>query len=185
MKYIDQSHKELRIYLLEDKVPKDKFSIVSKSNFTDRDTIVEFGILSESHFVTIKNNKYTFSEICACTDTIIPGSDTDFLTDIGEMSKIITYKNVNYTFTQQVNNYSVGAMRLTALQSKRTHPHCYYLEHIFPTCEPGEISPVTEIYVTMGDQILIESVHSYPNENVMVFTISTLEKNTDKTKLNP
>tara|TARA_B100000745_G_C20148193_1_gene393672 strand:- start:872 stop:1423 length:552 start_codon:yes stop_codon:yes gene_type:complete len=176
MQYIEQSHKDLRLYLLHGVIPKNQFNLISESKFTENVTKVEFGILAESHFVTIQTPKYTFSEVCACTDTIIDGSDQFLLTELGDARKSVVNQELSYSFTYKVTNFTVGEVRLASLRSKRPHPHCYYLEHIFPTSIPGEESPVTEVYVTVGEQILIESVHTYPNNEAMVFTISTIEK---------
>jgi len=173
MKYVEQSYKDLRLYLLEEEIQKGRFHLISESKFSNNNCEIEFGILAESHFVTVKKPEYIFSEICACIDINIPNAKKFLLTDT---RKAIRNKEFAYSFTHKVTNFSVGTVRLAALRSKRAHPYCYYLEHVFPTALPGEISPVTEVYITMGDQVLIESVHTYPNKDAMVFTISTLEE---------
>lgn len=177
MKYIEQTHKDLRLYLLEDSPDKSIFTIISESSFQESIFDINFGILAESHFVTVKTGNNIIAEICACTDFDVPNIANSLLTKIGDTNKVTETETLKHSFNYKVHNMAVGKVKLKALQSKRPHPYSYYLDHCFPSSKPGEESPVTEIYVTIDKDVLIESVHTYPNKDAMVFTTSTISQN--------
>ena len=177
MKYVEQSHKDLRLYLTEKGFDKDRFTVISETEFMQDDIHFTFGILAESHYVSIETPGMTFCEICACTDVTLPDSDSIYLKELGDANKKSTFGGYSYSFNYEITNMKVGEVRLAALQSKRPHPHSRYLEHEFPTSKSNEKSAITEIYITTTNGIIMESVHTYPNHDAMVFTTSQLSKN--------
>lgn len=175
MKYVEQSHKDLRLYILDECPDKNIFTLISESKFTDSGFKVNFGILAESHFVTVQTDNDCISEICACTAFDIENLNTKLLTEIGDANLVTETESLRHTFNYKFHNMAVGEVKLKALRSKRPHPYSHYLEHDFPTAKPGDVSPVTEVYITLiGKEVLIESVHTYPNHNAMAFTMSTI-----------
>lgn len=174
MKYVEQSHKDLRLYLADKHPDTSAFTMISQSNFSEGFFQVHFGVLAESHFVAVEYMGDTFTEVCACEDLDVHGIEPTFLTNIGDAKKTMQTDRFSYSFTYRVTNFAIGEVRLSVLQSKRPHPYSRYLEHVFPASKPGEKTAVTEIYVTVGDSVFIESVHTYPNTDAMVFTASEL-----------
>lgn len=175
MQYIEQSDKDLRLYLMSADAPRNSFKVISKTFVNESLFKVEFGVLAESHYATVIYNDEYFTEICACVDLHLPNESASLLTDIGDSTIKTEAGSLIHTFNFRTENMSNQEVKLAALQSKRPHPHSYYLEHIFPTQGPGAVSPITEVYVTMGAKLLIETVHTYPNQDAMVFTTSQIE----------
>lgn len=181
MQYIDQNHKDLRLYILNSKFDRNLFKVISESEFTVDDTHVQFGILAESHFVVVDYDNTVITEICACTNVKELGVDSVKLSELDDANTELTFDNWHYSFNYKIENMDVGEIRLSTLHTKRSHPHTFYLEHIFPTTELNGTNPRTEIYITRDDGVLIETVHTYPNHNAMVFT-TTILTNTHKNK---
>ena len=173
MKYVEQDYQYLRLILTEQKLPEDKFSLVSKTSYSNNKIDIEFGILAESHFVTIQTKKVIFTEICACSNVSIENVQTNKLTDIGSKTQLIETEAYHYEFMCEKTSTKTGAVKLKALQKNRSHPGCQYLNHSFPGTQT-EPSALTEIHITIDKDLIIESVHSYPNDNIMVFTTSVL-----------
>lgn len=176
MQYVEQSHKDLRLFTLNSDFTRDQFNVISESEIEFGPVHIHFGILAESHFVVLSEERGAVSEICACTEA--PGLETEptLLTAIGDANKTAKLDGWHYTFHHEITNMNVGEVRLSALQSKRPHPYSYYLEHAFPTSTPSHPAPLTEIYITTTRDILIETVHTYPEHDAMVFTVSQFKK---------
>jgi hypothetical protein len=175
MQYIDQHHNALRLYVTIHPLPEKQFSVIAEHLFDFKEYNIALGILSESHYVTIHHNNNCLTEIFACSDADISYEIKKSFTELTE-PVTVELNDLTYSFTTSTVSFSAGASLLAALHQKRALPEVHYLAHEFPTVTPKETPGQTEIYITTtGDQFIIQSIHSYPNEDVMVFTTSHLQ----------
>jgi hypothetical protein len=63
------------------------------------------------------------------------------------------------------------------LRELRQTPAVHTLQYVFPSHEDVPEVAVTEIYLALSEGIKIETVHTYPNESLMVFTETNLIQN--------
>lgn len=174
LSYKEQSSDSLKLFVGKNIFAKEDHTVVQRSSFSAGFFEVTFGILAESHFVSIKHSKFQMDELCICTDIIIPGSESLRLSEIGSKDIIMDEDAYLYTFrTEHLRNGEAQA-KCQTLFSKRNKLETYHLEHVFPTAEASQPNALTGIYITIDDGLLIESVHTYPEEDVEVFTQSKL-----------
>jgi hypothetical protein len=174
MQYIEQTPDDLRLIIGDKVISSDNFNVVSKHHIKHKGYSIVFGILTESHFVTFKRNETEFSEVCACNDVKVTGTEQVKITN--QTAKLQRdYLDLSYSFSHEAMNMSTGTKRLSLLQDKRSRTDVHYLTHTFPTSKQGEFPAVTEVYISVSEVITIESVHTYPNCDVMVFTTSVIQ----------
>ncbi len=177
MKYVEQSYKQLRLLISEDESNLYNFSIISEAFFAAGDMHFHYGILSESHFVIIKTAMDSFNEIFACTDTEISNTECHMLGKIHDKSVRRNLKSFgSYTFSPKVYELDAAHEHIDFLRSKRSNPETHYLEHTFPTLHATETPAVTEVYVTIKNDVHIQSLHTYPNENIAVISSSVISQ---------
>jgi hypothetical protein len=180
MEYTDQSSGAIRLYLTKGNFNLDQFTILATKSLAWGAVSVSFGILGESHFVQLTKGGKIFSEICACTDAVIPEAvqvfESNFLANLPTEGVRTLFDKYTYNFSFEFKNWEEGSERLKNLCALQKKPGATYLTHTFPKLESDIEEPVTEVYMTEEDATLkIFSVHTYPNELVMVFTESELK----------
>ena len=173
MKYVDQTLESMLLYIVSRTLDTSIFTVISQSSFIYNDIKITFGILAESHFATIESKDATFNEVCACAefdiDNIIPKN----IFEIQNQTLNEETEQYSYQFSTITLETRQGKKKLKALRRKRRSLNTHYLAHTFPSKWIWSKSAVTEIYITEADAITIESVHTYPNEEMIVFTEST------------
>lgn len=181
MEYTDQTALAIRLYLVEGKFNIDQFTILEHSSFNWKDLDVVFGILGESHFLSFTHKDKTFHEICACTeaslDTAHHVRTSSFLHELESVPLLTQFDGIQYRFSYVHTNWSEGRERLQDLHTRIagiSDESTYSLTHLFPSDDPLREDPVTEIHVSAHKKINVATVHTYPNEDIMVFTESEL-----------
>jgi len=184
MEYIEQTYRSIIFYFANKAVDQSLFNIISKHNFRHQDFDIEFGILTESHFISIASDSETITEICACKDYDIQDSVKLNIEDVIKHNFTKESQAYTYTFTGSVVDYTAGKKILEDPRMKQHDSETHYLSHTFPGRWFWSKSAYTEIYVTVGKTIITETVHTYPNERKMVFTKSEYETITTCTTVN-
>jgi len=172
MEFIEQTYKSIIFYFVNYSVDQSIFNIVSKHSFQHHNVAIEFGILTESHFLSISAPNDVINEICACKSYDIKNAEIQSIENITNDSYQTNTKNFSYSFSSSIVNYRTGRKVLSTLRGKQRLSNTHYLTHTFPGKWPWSRAASTEIYVTVGDTIVTETVHTYPNENKMVFSQS-------------
>ena len=172
MEYIEQTYRSIIFYFANKAVDQSLFNIISKHSFRHQDFNIEFGILTESHFISIASDSETITEICACKSYDIEGSVRLSIEDVTKNCYTKNAEAYTYAFTSSVVDYRAGKKALADLKSKQHNNNTHFLSHAFPGKWVWSRSAYTEIYVTVGETIITETVHTYPNERKMVFTKS-------------
>ena len=179
MEYTDQSSGAIRLYLTKGDLTLDQFTVLTTKTFKWGEIAVSFGILGESHYVQIAKGDKIFSEICACTDATMPEHvqvfESNFLANLPTEGVRTLFDDYTYDFSFEFKNWEEGSAELKILRARQKNSMTEYLSYIFPKHETDSEEPVTEIYIIQeGSGLKMLSVHTYPNEGMMVFTRSSL-----------
>lgn len=176
MNYLEQTHQDIRLYVLEGESDLEQFSILESETYSWQGKSITFGILGASHFITVTSSLESVTEICAC----VPGvfADTTLVHIDSPIEKLTpnvqkSIGNTMYTFSANVIAAEEGAERMNDLLLYKIGDHV--LSHEFPSNKPT-VTPITLIKVSnIGNELITQTVHTYPNEDIMVFTVSTLK----------
>lgn len=179
MEYADQNSGAIRLYLTLGELDMNQFLILKREAFVWKDFHIEFGILGESHFVTFTYQGEKLNEVCACTEAIIPDPskllEYDYLPNLHHAPLTHNFLAFKYSFDFTYMSEGEGAKRLEALRKKEKKEGVYALGYTFPKQDNEHDHAVTELYIdTTDDRLPTYSVHTYPNEHMMVFTESAL-----------
>ena len=161
------------LYIEKQEISTTPFTIISQSNFTDKNNQITFGILAESHFFTIQTSDSWFNEICACTTFDSLSTIPYKIYEIQDQLITTEHQHYSYQFIGRILKEAEAEEELKTLRKKKNTSNTHYLEHTFPKESADSDSACTEVYVTIGEVITIESVHTYPNEGLAVFTKSS------------
>lgn len=175
MEYLEQSYKSIIFYLVNTVLDQKVFNIVSKHQFEHENMRIEFGVLTESHYVSVTEDDATLYEVCACKEYDFDTLQKANIEDVAETTVAEDIGNFSYTFTSDIKNYRDGKKILNQLESKQRNSVTHYLTHTFPGRWAWSRPAITEIYVTpKNGGLIVETVHTYPNESKMVFTTSEI-----------
>lgn len=186
MNYLEQIADDIRIFLVEGDFSKEQFNLLKESSCTWKNLVINFGILGESHFVNFLNSERdipaSFTEICACTSASFnPATSTlhisNFLSKLPETPITQVWNEYTYTFTYENAKYKESKKLVTNLLTHKSKSGTTLLEYKFPQKTFFHTKPFTVISITKTDnEISIQTVHTYPNENLNVFTHSSLKR---------
>jgi Protein of unknown function DUF2617 len=175
MKYLEQTHKDIRLYTLCGSPNVDQFTVIAAETITILGITVHFGILGASHFVSFETQNEKFTEICACVSGDFSSEEVLtsglFFHKITEpISQITT--SFNYNFTCSIIKATEASTQKRELF--HTGADSLFLSYNFPTVE-NQAEPLTYIKISHKDRVIItETLHTYPNEEIDVFTRSTI-----------
>jgi len=169
MEFVEQSHKDLYLRVTADIDSLWEYKMLSKASLNFQGLQIEFGILGESHYVLVANKSSRFAEVFACGKKKY--DDGIEFSDLIGSSFEKQFGDISYQFEMEVVN-ELESSKLSRLREKRNDPDVKYLKHDFPAKDKDLSHPVTEVYLNTKGVIIVESVHTYPNENVSVFTKS-------------
>lgn len=184
MDYVDQSAAGLRFYLVADKVDVEPFTVISNQHFRWNHREVEMGILGASHYLRINCGEERFlTELFACADIETQASAIKSSPFENLPAKIeVPFVQCRYRFTPRLVSWDDGDAELTKLRQDISRASTRYrtcgLEHQFPSL-PGDDEtkpPLTLIHAKIGNRLTLKTAHCYPNEEQIVFTTTTLNK---------
>ena len=181
--YIDQSANELRLNLVYSKLDKSDLNVLISKSITFNDIDIEVGIIGASHFLTVKYNDKEFSEVFAClelnntTQKCIVKKANELLLS----TKEVINNDLQYEFSLKILNwYEFSEKKYkqftedTVLYSKGENS--LGLSHVFPYKKDDKYVAKTEVFCIQKEKrIIVETLHSYPNEEKLVFTKTVIE----------
>ncbi len=177
MEYIEQSFRDLRLLTSNKVVDINQFELISEITHVLDGMDVHFGILGESHFVSVTSGEMAHVEILACTDAIVPGMQVYTMDKIlGKFTTENLNKGFTYEFSIIVQDTGGAQEQINKIKAKHSEPNTIYLTHTFPSDDERYEAAITEIVLTCCEEVLIETIHTYPNENKVVFSQSTLTR---------
>ncbi len=173
MEYTDQTSGAIRLYLSRGDFNIVQFMVLKEQMLEHAGIKIRFGILGESHFIRFEKDGEVLNEICACVDADITHPERlvahDFLPNLHTVPVTTTFGDHSYSFTFTYANWHHGEEILAALRHN-TAVNTHTLTHIFPKHDAVDHEAVTELYLSLEETITFKTVHTYPNEHMMVFT---------------
>jgi hypothetical protein len=174
MKYIEQTHDSLRLILNTEGDILPDFSVIATDTITFGRYTIDFGILAESHFVSVtRDAQPLWQEIFACTDAQIEIADTTFVDTLLLSTIKRDYEFAEYAFTAKRVTLMNGSTA-NALSMLNAPTDAATLLHTFPGQSTATPSAHTAIAITAGEQVTVTSIHTYPNEAIAVLTTSDI-----------
>lgn len=174
MEYIDQSVKDIRLYLVTGEPQLAQFAVLSQLTVPWGDASLTYGILGASHYVSVARAERTFTEICACVEgTFVAPTRVELSSPICELPSETTFHSDGLTHTLSYEIFDHRHLD-TRIESLKT-AHTRVTSHIFPRHEASAAEdPITILGLTPGERTLaITSIHSYPNEGRFIETKSS------------
>ncbi len=177
MEYTDQTSGAIRLYLSRGDFNIDQFILIKEYTLEHNGITIRFGILGESHFIRFEKDGEVLNEICACVDAHIENPEQliahDFLPNLHTIPVAAAFSGHMYSFTFTYADWHHGEELLTTLRNTLSE-NTRTLTHVFPKHDTIDHEAVTELYLTLDETVTLKSVHTYPNEHMMVFTESTI-----------
>jgi hypothetical protein len=184
MDYVDQSADGLRFYLTADDVDVEPFTVISSQCFRWNQRVIDFGILGASHYLKINFGGGQFlTELFACADIETQTASIKSAPFGNLPAKVeVPFAQSIYRFTPRLVSWSEGEAELEELRQDIDRASAQHrtwgLEHQFPSL-PGDDEtkpPLTLVHVQSKGQLTLRTAHCYPNDEQIVFTTTTLNK---------
>ncbi len=175
--FIDQSIESIRFCLLNKPIDEKQFTILETMSQQWYDYSVDVKILGESHMVTVSGKNGFIQEICACTD--IDANQTsvihkDYLRTF-QQPIIHRSQRLGYSFYVQFGKISQLKLQLESLVKQIQNPDVATLHHWFAAHPDfSETDPLTLVLLEPESTLTVRSIHTYPNEDRLVFTKSLI-----------
>ncbi len=182
--YIDQSANELRLNLIEGYLDKKILNVLIEDNLTLCDIKIEAGIIGASHFVSLDINDTKLSEVFACLELSNAGNQC-IINKVSLNKDSIKYFKKNlycYEFSSNILDWNSNSSKEYIDFEKRVEKasnECKQLglSYIFPSKTNNKFLAKTELIIySNNNEIIIETLHAYPNEDKLVFTESKIRR---------
>lgn len=174
MEYVDQSADNIVLNTIDGDFSFDELNLISQKEFFIGRTKISFGILGASHFLKVENKNDIFAEVFACIK--MDKKESFSLIDAASNKSLnLEKKLLDYSFkSTRVKMDSNSKKRYSSVvaQSSLVEVFPGDAEYIFPMGEDSfEFEPLTAIAIkAVGKDIYLETLHSYPNEQTLIFT---------------
>lgn len=185
--YVDQSAQSLNLTLLKGAVDSTQFQVLRAANLAGTGLAapfsIHFAIIGESHLAIINIDKVSvISEVFACG--VVPRGDVIIgCPSLNVMPHEISIKTDDYEYSFDLlflEGHEQGLPRVIEEQIRRINRQADYpnenskgLVFTFLRGDRDRFDPQTVVVVRIDHfQLIISSLHSYPNEGSLVFTSS-------------
>ena len=177
--YKDRSAGDLRLRLFSNLVDPALFTVVCQGRASANGMRIDAYILGASHMIRFRAGAGCLSEVLVCSDTVLqtwPGSCVSRKPAGGPLD--LELDNIVYRFTGELLRRGAAERLLGNLKTRvakaRTRPDEIGLSFEFPTEVRLEKPPETLLWARLGGAgTEIETVHSYPSEDSVVWTRSS------------
>ncbi|MCI5108431.1 MAG: DUF2617 family protein [Candidatus Pacebacteria bacterium] len=175
--YVDQSATELRLTACTGVVDTRQFNVLESGKINSQDWVLEFGIIGGSHFFILYGPENTIlSEVFACT-TVDPCGRILFQGDPrGSANMTFPIQKLVYSFQYHlITNWEIADQVIREMESGASgkSDRLVLLAHDFPH-NPEDTRVPKTIVEARADSLglKIRTIHSYPQEDMLVQTIS-------------
>jgi hypothetical protein len=177
--YKDRSAGDLRLRLFSNLVDPALFTVVCQGRALANGMRIDAHILGASHMIRFRAGASCLSEVLVCSDAALqtwPGSCVSHKPASGPLD--LELDNVVYQFTGELLRRSAAETLLgnlrACLAAARTRPDEIGLSFEFPAEVRSEKPAETLLWARLGPAgAEIETVHSYPSEDSVVWTQSS------------
>ena len=169
---LDITHKNLGLYYSSEDVDVSKLIVVKTADILHDRFGIEVGILAASHYVKFTRANLKHTEVFSC----VPFKDGGEYFTIDELKNTTVKKEQAlfyhvYSFESEVVDLEVNEYRYVGFLSSKE----LVLKHEFNSIIQSKFRPYTAIKcITADNRIDIETMHVYPEENIVVFTKSKI-----------
>jgi hypothetical protein len=177
--YQDQSASALKLGIVSEFLALDQFNVLS-SLMIKTPIKIEARIIGASHCISFVLNKQLFTEVFACTE--VRAKNIIFARQLSEMSCPLHLRlnEFDYKFKAKIISWEEGVSFSESLEqlARKKSEKIIGLVEDFPVCHKTGLIPKTIIVISNKSDlgfVQIDTVHSYPNEQKIVFTTSTIE----------
>lgn len=175
--YHDLSALSLNFYLVEGELDPLQFQVYARDTLYASNLEVEINIIGKSHLILFKKDDLLLREIVACGE--VDGGSEIFFEPLKYLSDSIEHRysdTLGYSFVSKIVGLSEGGRDLQELKQEAQRPRngAIGLAYAFPN---GSLAATPETIVVArgeGDKITVNTAHSYPSEEKIVFTHSQL-----------
>ena len=180
--YQDQSAAALQLTVLEGVLDLGTFTCLASGSIGQPELQIQAHIIGASHIVQLNlAERWCFSEILACTP-IVAHSQPLFSKPVAELPGSVELElaeGVFYRFSALLTDSQSGQQKLQNLEERIVHTRAESksnemgLRYDFPSLSNHHDSPTTLVWIAVdevGCGATIETVHSYPHEDTMVFS---------------
>ena len=183
VEYKEESVAHLRLTLVEGQIDESQLNIIEETELQHKEVRIKLAIIGSSHFVMVKVGSWELSEIFACTQFSTPQPYKFFgpLSLLREGGVNFSFDNgAHYVFSARITSDSGELNRLETLaDSTETGSLQVGLSFEFPSSVEikSNLLPKTVIWVGYDveqRQIVVKTAHSYPNEEKVVITSTTI-----------
>jgi len=173
--YVDQSAQELRLSVVQGPIDTSQLQIISESSIPLGDFSVDAFIIGASHCIQFKiKGVVVLTEVLACVKLDV---DNTLVNSVRNVSKFrynlhdVTYEFGSHRGTSEAYNTKYASL-LEKAAVLSTHKQDTGLIHVFPSVNADPFIPATVVCVDAcrKGHIYIDTVHAYPNEDMLVFT---------------
>jgi hypothetical protein len=190
--YVDQSHKELRLAVFNQHINTESLSLLASSPEVEGKLSAQAHVIGASHVVTASYEGKTFIELFACfpyEDLLTLGAkpllyrDNVFNPDLKLSDASLS---VGYDFSAEKVSLEEGARDIRYYSDCPAEPQAIYdfgRDERFPTNAATAVvirAILNYPLVVKPYKLRIKSCHLYPNENVAIKTISTINFNPER-----
>jgi len=172
--FMDQYSTDLKLNLIYEPLDKSSLTVLKMQKV---DILygfsIEAAVIGESHYVTLLfNNIEIFSELLACIDLSAQHKNLEILA-CTESNNFISHVVSDMHYAIDINIVEANQKIIEAFS--KTSKVLVNLSYKFENQE-YEIEAKTEIKIVLIEEnLLIETLHSYPNENKIVLSRSSLD----------
>ncbi len=179
--YADQSARDLQFYLLAKSVDVEALTVLRQAEMDWRSHKVRLGVLGASHFMTLTTKSgEVLNEIFACAKLDVSPSVRSGPLGSLRTSVVTNVGGLNYSFTPRLVSWRQGAFELDQIKRRvegELSSHEVGLSFAFPAAEGDVRIPHTLILAVFKRiEFSVWTAHSYPSEEEIVFTKTTIKE---------
>ncbi len=179
--YVDQSANGLRFTLVSGEVDCGQFNVLEAGHISCPAFHLEAGIIGASHYFMFRKDEKVLTEVLACVEVETMGSVRAFVGPLSEVTGEVRLdlSMATYLFKLRRKSWQEGIGSLQRYEAlvqatKKNETHnldTIGLVHAFPVSPQDERIPKTLVHVKVFDnQVVVNTFHSYPNEDAIVHT---------------
>ena len=173
MEYVEQTPKDLEYRMFDKAIDLSQVELLRTKNYTVEEHSVTLHIIGESHILSIDNN---LTEIFACVSL---KEEPILYKDFRDGKRAFLSETINgFKFVTTVMFYDYDKDKpIVDLYLK--HFKESDLKVLFPMQDevPFEAVTAMKINTEINDLFFyLETIHSYPNENILVSTVTKIQK---------
>ena len=177
MEYLDQSANNLILTLVKDKLDLSQFNVLKEAAFSCKECKIVLRIIGGSHLITYRMGDLTIHEIFACNRVkketpILLSGPLEAVCGNHSLMLSNTYKYEFGVIKRKLDEEEINIREIeNVIKEEKENTKGLIFE--FPENESGV--PKTMILLKHEDcKLNISTVHSYPNENNVVYSYTTL-----------